>query len=346
MVKNKYYLIIFILLFNLFNINSQQTKLIGNFIKLVVDNQNGSFLLYGRNSVKDEWVPLLDKEQKNSTYFRFYINKLKIPFGKKVAKDKSDIDIVDDKIHYYWSNNKIKIEIDYQLIPTENSKYADTLIIDLNLINLSKKMFPVNYLLCFDTYLGEALKQHFILPVNVVVISESKVDLPCNFSNFQSLDREKNIGITVFFDKSQQVAPDNIYFANWKKVYKSKGIYKVNNGAKFDLIPGAINDSAAFIEYLDQRVYPDKNNKYRFIISMKNKIKLDEDYQGEEIIKSLGLKKFQDIDYEKLDLSDLLELLDKINGRLKDPDPLKVEEVEIYDKILGEIRKRREVKEK
>ena len=60
----------------------------------------------------------------------------------------------------------------------------------------------------------------------------------------------------------------------------------------------------------------------------------------------MGLKKFQDIDYEKLDLSDLLELLDKINGRLKDPDPLKVEEVEIYDKILGEIRKRREVKEK
>lgn len=347
MKKNKFFLIFFFLyIFIEFNLHSQQTKLIGNFIKLVVDNQSGSFLLYGRNSVKDEWLPLLDKGQQYSTYFRFYLNKIKIPFGTKVSSKRSDIDIIDDKINYFWSNNKIKIEIEYQLVPTENSQYADTLIIDLNLINLTKKMFPVNYLLCFDTYLGEATKQHFILPVNVVVISECKVDLPCEFTNFQSIDRERNIGITVFFDKTQQVAPDNIYFANWKKVYNSKKIYKVNKGARFDFLPGSINDSAAFIEYLDQRVYPDKNNKYRFIVSMKNKIKLEEDYKGEEIIKSLGLKKFQNIDYDKLNLDDLLELLDKINARLKDPDPLKEDEVEVYDKILSEIRKRREEKSK
>ena len=345
LVKNKFLLIIFVLLFFIFiNINSQETKLIGNFIKLVVDNQSGKFILYGRNSVSDEWLPLLDKEEQFKTYFRFYLNKFKIPFGSKVSKKRSDIDIIDDKIYYFWSNNRIKIEIEYQLLPTESSKYADTLIIDLNLINLKKKMIPVNFLLCFDTYLGEKLKQHFILPVNKVVISECEVGLPCKFSNFQSLDREKNIGITVFFDKTQQVAPDNIFFANWQKVYKSMRIYRVNKGATFDLAPMSINDSAAFIEYLDQRVYPEKNNKYRFIVSMKNKIKLDKDYKGEEIIKSFDLKKFKDMDFDKLDLSDLLELIDKINGRLKDPEPLEEKEVEVYDKILGEIKKRREKK--
>ncbi len=342
MANNKIFLIIvFIFLLNLYNINSQQTKLIGNFIKLTVDNKSGKFLLYGRNSVKDEWIPLFDKEQLFRSYFRFYIKNSKIPFGKKVGGSKSEIDIVDDKIHYYWNNNKVKIDIEYQLLPSVNSKYADTFIIDLNISNKTTKMFPVNYLLCFDTYLGESSKQHFVLPVNLVVISECKVDLPCNFSNFQSFDRKKNIGVTVYFDKTQQVAPDNIFFANWQKVYNKTGTYKVNNGASFDLVSKSTNDSAAFIEYLDQRIYPEKDVSYRFIVSMKNNIVLDKDYKGEEIIKSFDLSKFENIDFEKLDLSDLLALLDKINGRLIDPEPLIEDEIKVYDKILGEIRKRR-----
>ena len=64
----------------------------------------------------------------------------------------------------------------------------------------------------------------------------------------------------------------------------------------------------------------------------------------EASIKSFDLKKFKDMDFDKLDLSDLLELIDKINGRLKDPEPLEEKEVEVYDKILGEIKKRREKK--
>lgn len=348
MGKNRLFLLlIFILLFSILNINSQQTRLIGNFIKIAVDNQSGKFLLYGRNNVNESWVPLLDKEEQYKTNIKIYLNKVKIPFGSKTVKKNSDIDIKENKIYYYWNNQKIKIEIEYELVPSENSLYADTLIIDLNIINLTKKMFPIDYLLCFDTYLGERSKQHFILPKNSVVISESKIDLPCKFSNFQSYDRDKNLGVTVYFDKIQQVAPDNIYFANWQKVNSKNGIYKVTSGASFDFKTISINDSAAFLEYIDQRIYPEKENRYRFIVSMKNNIKLSEDYKGEkiyneEIIKSFDISKFENIDLDKLDFSDLLELLDKINGRLKDPEPLKDDEVSVYDKILQEIKKRRE----
>ncbi len=350
MIKNRLFLlIIIILLFNIFIINSQETKLIGNFIKLVVDNQSGKFILYGRNSVNENWVPLLDKYEQFRSNLKIYLNKVMIPFGSKTAEKSSDIDIIENKIYYYWNNQKIKIEIEYELVPSENSLYADTLIIDINITNLTQKMFPVDYLLCFDTYLGEQSKQHFILPKNIAVISESKIDLPCKFSNFQSYNRDINLGITVYFDKTQQVAPDNIFFANWLKVNNKKGIYKVASGESFDLKPKSINDSAAFIEYIDQRVYPEKPNHYRFIVSMKNNIKLSEDYKGEkiyneEIIKSFDISKFENIDLDKLDLSDLLELLDKINGRLKDPEPLKDDEVSIYDNILEVIKKKRESK--
>lgn len=348
MVKNRLFLlIIFILLSGILNLYSQQTKLIGNFIKLAVDNKSGMFILYGRNSVKEDWMPLLDKEEQYKSNLKIYLNKIKVPFGSKTSAKKSGIDIKENKIYYYWNNQKIKVEIEYELVPSVNSLYADTLVIDLIILNLTTKMYPVDYLLCFDTYLGEESKQHFILPKSFVVIAESKIDLPCKFSNFQSFNRDKNLGITVYFDKTQQVAPDNIYFANWEKVNSKKGIYKVTTGESFDFKPRSINDSGAFIEYVDQRVYPEKGNRYRFIVSMKNDIKISEDYKGEkiyneEIIKSFDLSKFENIDFDKLDLSDLLELLDKINGRLKDPDPLKEDEVFVYDKILREIKKRRE----
>lgn len=325
------------------NVFSKETKLVGNYIKLAVSNENGSFILYGRNNVNDSWTPLIFEDESPTSYFRFFKNDFRISFGEGGVGRYSEIDIQGSKIIYFWQDSTIKINIKYSLVSSDSTKSADTLLIDLNIENKLNNDYDIDFFVCVDTYFGEKTKNHFIMPGNYILQNESEIPSEASISNVLTYDDKKKIGLNLIFGKEDQVVPDRIFFANWKRVNESISSFKVKEGRNFNLEPYSINDSAVFIEYKDEKIYPNRNHTYRFILSMKSDINLDIDKKEtkKDIIKRNRIEAEEKINIINLNLSELLALLDKINKKLESGEKISEEDIKASNMILEEIKKRK-----
>lgn len=346
-------------------------KLVGNFIKLIVTNKDGRFALYGRNNVKDEWIPVFFEDFPITSYFRFYKNHELLYYGEGGSDNYSEIEIVDNKIVYLWYNEDIKITITYSIVSWEKSKSANTLIIDLRIDNLTEKIFTFDSILCLDTYLGEKSGEHFVVSDNTVINNEQEILDTSTIDYIQSFNHDYKLGINMLFNREKQIAPDRIFFANWKRVDKNIGLYQVTPGINFDLKPYSLNDSALFIEYKEQEIIPHRDHEYRYILNISNNPAVpteepsiiptatptppvgETDTQKnnssvtptpiptkeDNNITSKDQKK--QLELINLTLTDLLALLDSINDKLKTGQKLSREDVELSRQILDEIKRRR-----
>ncbi len=352
MNKNNKKIFIILCFFFLTNIIFPKTiRLIGNFIKLEVYDENGKFIIYGRNNIKDKFVPLLFEDSPPTSYFRFFKEQKRLPFGEGGRGRYSEIAIIGNNIEYFWQDDKIKIDIVYKLVASSPERSLDTLIMDLNIMNNGLYQTRFDFFSCIDTYLGEKSKDHFVLSTGEVVDMEKEFKDSGSIDYVQSASKEKKLGINIFLNDKTQIKPSRVYFVNWKKVEKSIDLYKVFAGRTFNYEAYSINDSGMFIEYTDQKIIPNTDNKYRFIISMRNNIQLSDEKNKSEDVKieedsSMDKNKDKQKDDNKLNLlnmslKELLELLDKINKKLESGQKLTDDEVDLTTKILEEIKKRR-----
>jgi hypothetical protein len=368
-LKNKLILLIFFLTINSV-IFSEQLKLIGNYIQLSVSRSDGKFLLYGRNSIKDKWIPLTFENFPSTSYFKmFYHDGTEIKFGQSEKEISVNSKISGDDIIYNWQNKNIRLELDYKLIRENDNSSANALIINFTISNLTEKDIIIDYYYCIDTYLGEKSKKHFTLPGNITLNSEKEflsADIPPVITSY---DDKSNLGIDIFFYQNNNIKPTRIYFANWKHVSEFPGFYKIQDGRSFDLKPYSINDSAVFADYMNQKVTAKNSIKYQFLIKSKNVIVKDKepeikiqkpvpteepkkitpktDIQKTNIPKTDTTKQTQDIQPKitKPDLSaysttDLLNLINDINLKLASSENLSVEDIENYRSTLEAIRKK------
>jgi len=344
---NKKLLLFFISFLILTNLFPKQTKLIGNYIKLAVSNENGSFVVYGRNNVNDEWTPLVFEDENPTSYFRFFKKDQRIPFGEGGSGRYSEIDIQGNKVIYYWQDPSIKINLNYQLASSNDSRSADTLVIDVNIENKSLDPYDISFFLCIDTYIGEKTRNNFIMPGNYILQNETEIPKSAPVSNILTYDDKKKIGVNIVFEKDKQITPDRVFFANWKRVDESISSFKVKEGRNFNLEPYSINDSSVFIDYKVQKIYPNRDHIYRFILSMKGDVNLNIDNKDNEktnIIKESKAKvkeSAKHINVINFNLSELLALLEKINKKLESGEELSEEDINLSNNILDEIRKRK-----
>lgn len=340
-------IVVFFLFVLIFISTSQQTRLRGNLIMLTVDNSNGSFNLYGRNSKDDKWIPLLFEDFPPTSYFRFVKDGKQISFGESGKGNYSEINSDKNGIYYFWKNNEVKIDINFRLFSSSSSNPVDSLLIDLTINNLTERETNLDFSLCIDTYLGEKENNHFITPNNKIYNKESiisKKDIP---EYILSYSKEKGIGVNIILNKSP-ILPDRIFFANWKIVRETIGKYKINPSNSFDLKPFSINDSATFIEYENQKI-GSKSRNYKFILSMKNRIKLEEtsttttiqSYTTTTISNSTTTIDPRNLNLINMNLFDLLRLLDEINKKIESGQKLTQEDIDFSNAILEEIKKRR-----
>ena len=371
------------LFFILPNLFSQQTTLVGNYIKLSVYNENAKFSLHGRNSKDDKWIPLLFEDYPPTTYFRFFKDKKMIPFGEGGRGNNSEIKIIGKDIVYFWKSEDIRIGLKFALLNSLNSPNADSLLIEITLQNLTDEDYKVDILLCLDTYLGDKTKNHFLINENTIIIGEKEFKT-INFPFIKSFDKELKIGLNLLFNNDLLNIPNRIYFTNWKRG-DSVGKYRVSDGRVFDLKPYSINDSAIFAEYDDILIKGGDSTNHFIGLSMNNNISIDrtndsvttttasvsttttiptttttiqqENYitttlsptttttiaSTQNITTTTTLRAdFSRLDLANLNLSELLKLLNDINTKLIPDSNLTQEDIDFIDKVLNEIKSRRE----
>jgi hypothetical protein len=350
--RNKIFIIFILIGFAGFTIFADPLSLIAKHMKLTVSDKNGGFLLYSRANTKDKWIPLLFEDEIPTSYFRFFKDQKVIPFAEGGRGRYSEIKIKDNSIVYFWNNDEIKIQLTYRLVPSKPDSPIDTLLIDLEIFNLTSDIDKINFFLCIDTYLGEQSKRPFILPDNSIITRERELLDLSGIPYIISKNEELKTSVNVILDENYIIKPDRVFFANWKKLEQNIGPYILQSDFNFDLKPYSINDSAMFIEYKNRKINLIKSNKYNFIISMKNEILLDEYKIAEK--KSAGdntidisnknqqtQNNTEELNLINMSLADLLALLDRINTKLENGAILTDEEINNIQKILAEIKKRR-----
>lgn len=356
MVKKKIILLFLINLISLSFLFSNEKTLYGNYIKLAVKD-DACFNLYTRNSIKDQWTPLLFEDTYPTSYFKIYTDNKEVFFSKGGPGRFSDLYIKDDKIYYYWYDKDTRIDLIFQLTQDNGLDNANTLVMDLLINNKATKNNIYDFYLCLDTYLGEKTNEHFSLQDNFIIKKESKIETPENLTKISSYDKKKQLGLDVIFNKNeQQITPSLVFFANWKKVQTTVGLYSPVDGLSFDLLPNSINDSALFIQYNNQDIPSTKQNKYEFILSAKNNIRKEIIPVKKEEINNSETKKNNNVPNDNLnnlvqnknlssfDIKDLLDLLDSINQKLNSGKNLSDDEVNLMNKVLEEIKNKRNVK--
>lgn len=356
---NKLYFLLLTFFITLTTLQAKDKKLIANNLKLLVTEDDGRFILYGRKDKKDRWMPLIFEDFPSTTFFRFFKGNDRVPFGEGGKGHNSEIKIINNSIIYFWANNELKITLEYQLVQSAEKRPLDTLIIDLTVETVTDDEFDISYFFCLDTYLGESSGRHFVMPGNIITDSETEFSGTTTLSYITSYSERYQTGLSIAFNQEGQVKPARIFFANWKRVEQEGGDYRIKEGRNFDLKPYSINDSALVADYREQEVLFSRNHTNRIILSLAEELELDEEHveevvekESEPVEQSKEPDKIVEEETDTTDepddglnllnmsLDELLALLDRINKKLESGEKLTKEDVELSEKILEELQKR------
>lgn len=360
---NKRVFLFIIFLFVSFFQYSVTYKLTAKFLKLEVDEKNGRFLLYGRNSVDSEWIPLISEDYPSTTYFRFFINKKELEFGCQGYGYYSKIYFDGNKIIYSWYNDVINIILTYQFLSYSKS-YMDTLLIELRVKNIGYTSINLDYYFCIDTYLGEKERNHFIFRGQTIRSEKDFVKINSDDAIY-SYSNKLKMGLNISFPEETSL-PSRIFFSNWKRVNKTIGLFTVFPNRDFDFEPYSVNDSSVFIEYQNQQIKRDEEKIYYFALGFtfdkidlaKKERALQKEKDTEDINKEIdalntkSLKLTEESDkniiseeskkgLSDLTIKELLKLLDSINMNLESKDRIDEKNVQLINEILSIIKAKR-----
>lgn len=352
---NRIFSFLLIILMTMTALIAKDKKLIANNLKLHVTENDGRFILYGRKDKKERWLPLIFEDFPSTTFFRFFKGDHRVPFGEGGKGHYAELKIVDNRISYFWSDDELKISLDYELVSSGENMPLDTLVIDITVESLTEDDFEINYFFCLDSYLGESSARHFILPGNVVIDSEGEIGGGSQVSYISSYNEKYGTGLGIAFNQPKQLKPTRVFFANWKRIEQEGGDYKVKEGRNFDLKPYSINDSALVAEYYRQPVLFSRNHHNRIILSLTGELELEDEEiveEKKEVVEEIveSSEKVKDealpdesqegVDLINMSLEELLALLDRINKKLESGEKLTKEDIELSARILAELQKR------
>ncbi|HBD92784.1 MAG: hypothetical protein A2015_08725 [Spirochaetes bacterium GWF1_31_7] len=324
--------------------------LIAKNLKLTVWDDNGRFNV--SSNIENRWEALFFNDYPSTNFMRFYLNNEVLDFGMGGGLNKSSIQIVDNSVVYEWSNQVVRIVLNYSFIKMDSELY-DALKINVKVINLSSQSLTVSSLFCFDTYLGENTNSHFILPGDIAVNSEIEFSGNTVPSYIASDSITKTDQIKFYFDGSQETRPYRVFMANWKKVSERQGVYMVKEGESFNWGRFSFNDSALFVEYRNVPVKIDSEISRDFFIQNKSGVtenisvtpevtkEVKQEAKQEVIIKDTKMDILPDIGtLTDLGIDDLLRLLTLINKKLDNESNITQNDIEYFDEILKVIEKK------
>ncbi len=235
---NKRLLILGILILNIacFTFAAEQTET--NF-KLKFDETVSTWEMHYNSNGKVS--PLLENRDPSTSYSVISVD------GKNYRLKKNSffnqhIEEYPGLMVVHWSNRILHITQSVQL---DNS--IKGFKITLSIRNLSKNYTSVGLKQIFDTF-NNTEGADFLINGNIPLDSEQSwkgSDIP----EYWGTNPEKNEDLRLTFTPLGDRKPDQIIFANWKRISDSDWNFNVRNGRDFSLLPYSINDSAAGVYY-------------------------------------------------------------------------------------------------
>lgn len=325
-------------------------------IKLELHEQTGRFSVYYLDDVSSrKYVPLLfSKDPETTTLYVNLDNKI-YSMGDSSFFSQRLENGSDDSSSFIWESKQITVTESFSLVKSSSSALTDGLKITITVKNVSQntKKIGISYLL--DTYLGENSKIHFKTDSGNTITNEtyytsdfpSYIVSPYDSASFSGLQiMLKGPGITV---------PDKVIFANWKRLKGNIWNFTVQNSRNFNLLPYSINDSAAALYYDQLSVSPGSEMKIVIVMGAYT----GSYFQGsstEENSSEINKLYIQTVDKPEdtanvesslqIDLIAVEDLISKIDEKLKYPEQVTNEEINLINQIIDNLKQRKKLYEK
>ncbi len=315
-------------------------------LKVVFQERFGSFTPYLKVS-ETAWIPLWVDKDPRTSYVTLLVGNETYRLGRDITGTPGNLQRSSEGTFYLWNVAGLEVKQLFTFLRSKDSLKTDALQIVLEIQNFREEEVSVGVRYTLDTYLGEKSQKHFRTG------KFSSIDQEASFTPDRenwflvSEDSEMDLGMMVLL-QGEGVSPvEEVVLANWKRLTEASWKYVVNPIRNFTLLPYSINDSAAALYYPIVRIHPRQTRKIVTVLGNK----------GTGVYTATGsttfslediLKETAESDFSKKERKDRLEeelkrveeFIMRINQRASDFSPVSSEELEVYKKILEELKKR------
>ncbi len=225
-------------------------------MKLTMHESSGRISVFYQNElVTDKYTSLLLKQDPRTSGITLLVDNKTYKLGDSYEFEQS-IEPTKTGSSFIWTSKQLKITEAFSFVTSKNSSIADGVRIDITINNISETALSVGLKYLFDTWLGEKNKsnRHFRNP-DYTYISGEKVYKGLMPDYWVSIDEDTpDIGLLVMLDNKVVTQPDQVIFANWKRLDESGWTLNTKDDRNFNLLPYSINDSAVAHYYAPVRI--------------------------------------------------------------------------------------------
>lgn len=320
-------------------------------IKLDINRSNGRFSLYYLDDViKKSYVPLLfDKDPETTSLFVSMDNKI-YTMGDSSSFSQELVKNNDSSASLIWTSKQIRVTETFSLIKSLKSAFLDGMKISIIIENLSENPKQIGLSYLFDTYLGESSKVHFKTDTGLSISTETGYS--SSFPNYFVSPSEKKSfsGLQCMLKGPGITLPDKVIFANWKRLKDNLWNFNVQNSRNFNLLPYSINDSAAALYYNQVSINKGKKREITIVLGaftnsiFQGKKSTDESSEMNKLYIQTVETPEDSSNIEaslKTDLIAVDDLLKKIDEKLKYPQLINNEDLNLIKQIIDNLNQRK-----
>lgn len=248
---------------------------------------------------------------------------------------------------FLFTSGVLEVRQTFSFVTSAEARLTNGVQMTLRIRNVSETERNVRTRVLVDSYLGEEDEPHFVLANDRGVAEEGSLDGP-SFPRFwvsRAEDGER-LGLHYALQGPSVSAPEEVVFANWKRLSDSRFEFTVDPGRSFSLLPYSINDSAVAVYYPGATLEPGDSRTIRTFIGNYDPAgygvggatsdlagMLDDDIDPESLRTREGL-------LQEVIAAD--ELIDEINDLLANPEAAGEEDLELIYQILSRLEARKD----
>ncbi len=336
-------------------------------MRLVLHEGIGRFSLYIRSAPEGapsgepagaRFIPLfVDRDPRTSGLNLVVNNKIykmgdTAEFSERVEKASSG-----RPARFLWESKTVRVVQEFLPVSSSASAQADGVRMSIRIENLTRGELTAGVRLCLDTYLGEETLSHFSTDRHQEIRGELSISTGNMVRFWQSgpSQSSQDVGLFCLTAGPEVTSPDEVVFANWKRLSESSWGYQTSTKRNFNLMPYSINDSAVCLYYEPETLKARGSREVSIILGDMTLGASGEAPQAAAsltagaTLEALGeqlrtsSRDFEDIPAAILqDLDHLNKLLEAIEDKLSPGADISDEDIRLMEQILSDIKDRSE----
>jgi hypothetical protein len=298
-------------------------------IRLIIHENTGRFsLFYLADPETDRYEPLFSHQDPRTSFLAVNVDSRVYRIGEnpvftiRVEKNQARPAII-------FESPFLRIRQEFSFIKTPGSPESNGIKITVRLENRESRQIRAGMRLLIDTNLGEGFGEYPFVTDTQVITAETAIGLASEDRWWVSRNSRFSLMGSIF--AGQDVGPDFLHFANWKRLNDLPWKVGYTPGRNFNLPPYSMGDSAVCYYYDPAPLPPGETASYSIFLAA-------EDPAG------FGFKTFISPEQREADLILMRDLMGRLDLFLAGEIAINGEELADMERIIAQIKARNELR--